>query len=121
MPLAELCIRPRKAVWALYIDVVCINYDGNAFDAAVLAVMAALQSSTLSLFSLVIPVRGKAEHLATLPGVRYDDESGRAACEGTDRYPLPLGRIPLSYSFGTFQSCVPSASARSGIPRSTVS
>ena len=29
----------------LYIDVVCINYDGNAFDAAVMAVMAALRNS----------------------------------------------------------------------------
>jgi exosome complex component RRP43 len=45
IPLSSLCIAPRKAVWALYIDVVCINYDGNAFDAAVLAVMAALRSS----------------------------------------------------------------------------
>jgi exosome complex component RRP43 len=45
VPLSSLCICPRKAVWALYIDVVCINYDGNAFDAAVLAVMAALRSS----------------------------------------------------------------------------
>jgi hypothetical protein len=45
IPLSSLCICPRKAVWALYIDVVCINYDGNAFDAAVLAVMAALKSS----------------------------------------------------------------------------
>ena len=36
---------PGKAVWAIYVDVVCINYDGNAFDAAVLAVMAALRNS----------------------------------------------------------------------------
>ena len=49
VPLSELCIRPRKAVWALYIDVVCINYDGNAFDCAVLAVMAALRSGKSSL------------------------------------------------------------------------
>lgn len=48
VPLSDLCIRPRKAVWALYIDVVCINYDGNAFDCAVLAVMAALKSGKSS-------------------------------------------------------------------------
>jgi len=48
VPLSSLCISPRKAVWAIYIDVVCINYDGNAFDAAVLAVMAALKSSKFS-------------------------------------------------------------------------
>jgi len=48
LPPASLCIAPGKAVWAIYIDVVCINYDGNAFDAAVLAVMAALKNSELT-------------------------------------------------------------------------
>lgn len=47
-PPERLCISPGKSVWALYIDVVCINYDGNAFDAAVLAVMAALRNSGLT-------------------------------------------------------------------------
>lgn len=45
VPLDSLCICPGKAVYVLYIDVVCINYDGNAFDAAVIAVMAALRNS----------------------------------------------------------------------------
>lgn len=44
---------------------------------------------------------------ATLPAVRYDDESARTTCTSTDRHPIPLGRIPLSCSFGMFQSCVP--------------
>ncbi|KAG8912449.1 hypothetical protein FRC02_005991, partial [Tulasnella sp. 418] len=30
---SSLCIHPGKFVWVLYIDVACINYDGNAFDA----------------------------------------------------------------------------------------
>lgn len=41
----SLIIAPGKAAWVIYIDVVCINYDGNAYDAAVLAVMAALRNS----------------------------------------------------------------------------
>lgn len=48
IPLDSLCISPGKAVYTLYIDVVCINYDGNAFDAAVMAVMAALKNSRFS-------------------------------------------------------------------------
>ena len=44
IPPQSLCISPGKAVYVLYIDVVCINY--NAFDAAVMAVMAALRNST---------------------------------------------------------------------------
>jgi hypothetical protein len=46
LPLDFLCIHPGKAVWCLYIDALCINYDGNAFDAALLAMVAALKNST---------------------------------------------------------------------------
>jgi exosome complex component RRP43 len=49
---SQLCISPGKAVWALYIDVVCINYDGNALDAAIVAIVSALQNSIL--FHIVI-------------------------------------------------------------------
>jgi exosome complex component RRP43 len=45
LPLSALCIEPKKAAWVLYVDLVCINYDGNAFDASVLAIMAALRDS----------------------------------------------------------------------------
>ena len=80
---------------------VCINYDGNAFDAAVLAVMAALKSSK----SLTFALKGsKADDVATLPSVRYDDESGRAKITGPERRSLPLGSLPLSCTFGIFQS-----------------
>ncbi|KAI9008302.1 ribosomal protein S5 domain 2-type protein [Gaertneriomyces semiglobifer] len=41
--LAELCIDAGKAVWVLYADIVCINYQGNVLDAAIIALMAALQ------------------------------------------------------------------------------
>jgi len=36
-----------KAYWALYIDILCIALDGNSFDAAWAAVIAALQSTVL--------------------------------------------------------------------------
>ncbi|ORY35877.1 ribosomal protein S5 domain 2-type protein [Naematelia encephala] len=85
LPPRKLCIVPGKAVWAIYIDVTCINYDGNAFDAAVLAVMAALRRTRI-------------------PGARWDEVTSRVLCSRTDKYPLPLGRIPLSCSFGVFQS-----------------
>ena len=34
-------------MWCLYLDVVCINDDGNVFDAAVLALSAALYNTWL--------------------------------------------------------------------------
>lgn len=36
-----------KAYWTLYIDILCISLDGNCFDAAWIAVMAALGSTSL--------------------------------------------------------------------------
>ncbi|WWD20524.1 hypothetical protein CI109_105000 [Kwoniella shandongensis] len=85
IPLSSLVIAPGKAAWVIYIDVVCINYDGNAFDAAVLAVMAALKN-------------------ARLPRAKYDEDSGKTICSRTERHPLQLGRIPLSCSYGIFES-----------------
>ncbi|OCF34454.1 exosome complex component RRP43 [Kwoniella heveanensis BCC8398] len=85
IPPESLLISSAKAAWVIYIDVVCINYDGNAFDAAVLAVMAALKNTRL-------------------PTARYDEETGRTICSRTETHPLTLGRIPLSCSFGIFES-----------------
>ena len=47
LPLSSLCIHRGKSVWVLYVDATCINYDGNAFDATLLAMVAALKNSTL--------------------------------------------------------------------------
>ncbi|WWC92051.1 uncharacterized protein L201_007005 [Kwoniella dendrophila CBS 6074] len=82
---SSLVISPGKAVWVIYIDVVCINYDGNAFDAAVLAVMAALKN-------------------VRLPKAKYNEETTQTICSRTETYPLQLGRIALSCSFGIFSS-----------------
>ena len=46
LPLSSLCIHRGKSVWVLYVDATCINYDGNAFDATLLAMVAALKNST---------------------------------------------------------------------------
>lgn len=86
-------IAPGKAAWAIYIDVVCINYDGNAYDAAVLAVMAALRNSGWLTSVLTNPA-------ARLPRATYNDETLSTVCDANETYALPLGRIPLSCSFG---------------------
>ena len=52
---SSLCIEPGKAAWVLYVDATCINYDGNAFDAALLAMVAALRNSeSLAPFSAYV-------------------------------------------------------------------
>jgi exosome complex component RRP42 len=43
----KLCIEPGEKVWIIFIDIHIIDYDGNLFDAASLASLAALMTSTV--------------------------------------------------------------------------
>ena len=43
--LDKLCIEPNEKVWVVFIDIHVIDYDGNLFDAASLAALAALLTS----------------------------------------------------------------------------
>ncbi|KAJ2450567.1 hypothetical protein EV183_004207 [Coemansia sp. RSA 2336] len=45
--LAALCIEEGQAVWALSADVVCLKSDGNIMDAAIIALLAALEDVQL--------------------------------------------------------------------------
>lgn len=40
----ELCVTKEKLVWVLYCDMICLDYDGCVLDAAIIALMAALQN-----------------------------------------------------------------------------
>uniref|UniRef100_S4RYT0 Exosome component 7 n=1 Tax=Petromyzon marinus TaxID=7757 RepID=S4RYT0_PETMA len=42
LDLRSLCILPRQQCWVLYVDVLLLEYGGNVFDAASIAVKAAL-------------------------------------------------------------------------------
>ena len=43
----DLCIKEGKLVWVLYIDLICLNNDGNVQDACCLAMISALKSLKL--------------------------------------------------------------------------
>lgn len=43
----KLCITPGEEVWMCYIDIYAINHDGNLFDAANLAAVAALKTAVV--------------------------------------------------------------------------
>lgn len=86
LPLESLCIQPNKAVWVLYVDATCINYDGNAFDATLLAMVAALQNTRL-------------------PKATYDETTRRTVCSRKEeKSRLKLGKVPRAASFGIFDS-----------------
>ncbi|KIY68420.1 hypothetical protein CYLTODRAFT_374405 [Cylindrobasidium torrendii FP15055 ss-10] len=81
--LEDLCIQPGKAAWVLFVDATCINYDGNVFDATLLAMIAALKN-------------------VTLPKATFDEDTGRTVCTRKESAPLNLKCLPISFTFGIF-------------------
>ncbi|KAG0227087.1 Exosome complex component RRP43 [Actinomortierella wolfii] len=86
--LKQLCIEKGKAAWVLWADVVCISYDGNILDAALLAVMAALTDVRLRKPTF-------DEGIVTVSGEALTEENS---------FRLKLTRTPLSTSFAVFDS-----------------
>ncbi|KAI8971424.1 ribosomal protein S5 domain 2-type protein, partial [Mycotypha africana] len=84
-PLESLCIEEGKAVWVLYADMVCLCYDGNVFDASLLALSVALKD-------LKLP---KAEVSPSMV-VEVDPT------QYTE--PIPLVRFPIASSFSIFNN-----------------
>ena len=66
--LDKLCIEPNEKIWIVFIDIHIIDYDGNLFDAASLAALAAILT-------------------ANVPAKRFE--------LGED-YPLPVKDPPIS-------------------------
>jgi len=85
LPTNSLCIQPGKFVWVLYVDATCINYNGNVFDATLLAMVAALKN-------------------VRLPKATYHEETNHVTCSRKTREPLSLSEAPISSSFGVFDS-----------------
>lgn len=103
----SLCIESRKAVWVLYVDATCINYDGNAFDATLIAMVSALQNSTSWLFAINLPAHDLCTAVsARLPKATFDEDTGRVLCTRKEKIPLQINRFPLSMSFGILDGYV---------------
>jgi len=43
----DLCVEKAKLVWAVYVDLVCLNFGGNVLDVALKAAVAALRNTTM--------------------------------------------------------------------------
>ncbi|GJN87896.1 hypothetical protein Rhopal_000851-T1 [Rhodotorula paludigena] len=91
LPLSSLVVEPGKAAWVVYIDVVCLNYDGGVLDAAVLAAVGALKN-------------------LVFPEAAFDVDENQAICERVStEHPgtrIPAASEPYSVSFGIFQGQV---------------
>ncbi|GAA5981915.1 hypothetical protein JCM5350_006563 [Sporobolomyces pararoseus] len=85
--LESLCIEPAKSAFVVYLDLVCLNYDGGVLDAALLACVGALKS-------------------LVLPEAEYDIDSGETFCQPiSDTHPgkrIEMETEPCAVSFGYF-------------------
>jgi len=72
--LSKLCITPGKLVFIVFVDIYILDHDGNLFDAAALASIAALMNTTLR-------------------GYTVTDEGTIEYTDATS--PLPLQNIPV--------------------------
>lgn len=116
--LDSLCIEPGKAVWVLYVDAMCINYDGNAFDATLAAMVSALKNSQLFRFislsyALTLnisfypphPTNTMPRQKAKLPKATWIEDEERVVCSRKGgKEPLSVLRTPIANTFGIFDS-----------------
>lgn len=76
---SKLCIKPKEAVWMVFIDLYPVNNDGNLFDASLLGAMAALKS-------------------ARMP--KYDKKEEKVDHRELTNEKLPLTEEPVLCTFG---------------------
>ncbi|EDO34155.1 predicted protein [Nematostella vectensis] len=79
----ELLQHAKYLVWVLYIDLMCLDYDGNVADAAVIAMLAALQNTRL--------------HTVTI----NEETETPEPSENKDIH-LKLKSMPVAVTFGIF-------------------
>ncbi|KAM0276029.1 hypothetical protein ACHAQH_007154 [Verticillium albo-atrum] len=76
------------AYWVLYIDIYFISFDGNPFDAAWAAMLAALRNTKL-------------------PAARWDPDREIVLCSRAEQKPLTLSGFPIATSAAVFQGKEP--------------
>ncbi|CAG8621860.1 9519_t:CDS:2 [Acaulospora morrowiae] len=81
--LDTLCIHEGFAVWVLYADLVCVNYDGNVFDACVIGLITALSN-------------------VKLPEATFVEEDGLVNATEERSIPLNISRLPYPATFAMF-------------------
>jgi len=105
--LEKLCVSPGEKVWLVFIDIHILDYDGNLFDAASLAALAALLTTKVPLSRFIKTLNEKEraswqeqlKDIYRIPGV---DEVPFGADEtSTDKkivenFPLPMIEPPIS-------------------------
>ncbi|KAJ3385188.1 Exosome complex component RRP43 [Lobulomyces angularis] len=85
LDLNQLLIKKEKFCWVLYVDIICLNYDGNFFDGAILALTTALKTTRL-------------------PKIVYNENNASIKIVNNEFYFLNLSNFPVTVTFGIFDS-----------------
>ncbi|KAM7436235.1 Exosome complex component RRP43 [Porites harrisoni] len=85
--LEDLCIVEGKLCWVLYVDIMCLSYDGNITDACLIAAVAALQNTRLH-------------------SVKIDEETQTPEPSEKKEVSLNLRQHPVASTFGIFDDSV---------------
>ncbi|OBZ70475.1 putative aspartate-semialdehyde dehydrogenase [Grifola frondosa] len=103
VPTSSLCIEPGKAVWVLYV-VRCASTT-TATPSTRLSWRWFPPSEIVRPYRAVPFAHHTEEHvLARLPKATFNDETGRTVCSRKEKIPLQMHRLPMSVSFGIFDS-----------------
>ena len=93
----KLCIVEEEKVWIAFIDIHILDYDGNLFDAASLAALAALMTTKIPI-TRVKPILEKLQE--KYPGIKDYLKKHK------DDYPLPLSEPPISCTSVKFNDTI---------------
>ena len=93
----KLCIVPGEKVWILFIDIHILDYDGNLFDAASLASLAALMTSYIPIDRLKATLERLQEKFPMIE---------QYLTEHPNNFPLPLTEPPVSCTSVKFNGVV---------------
>lgn len=83
----KLCIVPGEKIWMVFVDIHIIDFDGNLFDAASLAALAALMTTNVPIDRMKPSIEKCQEQFPSVK--KYLEEHPKD-------YPLPLKTPPIS-------------------------
>jgi len=103
--LEKLCVTPGEKVWLVFIDIHILDYDGNLFDAASLAALAALLTTKVPISRFLKELdekdrsswQQKLLDIYTIPGVDvvpFGEDNGSK--DTVQDFPLPMIEPPIS-------------------------
>jgi exosome complex component RRP42 len=107
--LEKLCLEPGEKIWVVFIDIHIIDYDGNLFDAASLAALAALFDARIPMERLDEEDRKAYEKKLEELGVKPVEETIKTKAGDEEKimsYYIPMREPPISCTFIKFDDAV---------------